>query len=62
MKINSDFFKTLLKVIIKYVHKQTETIMIQNLNDFVYNKRIQGLKEYRGKFNLDIKLNTIRKR
>ena len=43
-------------------HKTKTAVIISALEDFVRKTRISGLKKYKGKIDIDIDLNTLRKR
>ena len=37
-------------------------LIVKSLQDYIYNSRITKLKEFRGKVNLDIDIEDLRKR
>lgn len=47
----------------KVSHQRTKTaVIVTALEEYVRRKRIQGLRNYRGKVDLDVDLNALRKR
>ena len=43
-------------------HRTKTAVIIAALEDFIRKSRIQGLKEFRGKIDLDIDMNAVRGR
>ena len=63
MRTTLDLPASLLKEALKVSHQKTKTaVIITALEEFVRKSRIQGLKKFKGKVDLDIDLNTLRKR
>lgn len=63
MRTTLDLPGPLLNKALKVSHQKTKTaVIIAALEDFLRKNRIQGLKRFRGKVNLDIDLNTLRDR
>ena len=63
MRTTLDIPASLIDEAMKLSHQKTKTAVIINaLEDFVRKARISGIKKYRGKVELDIDLNTLRKR
>ena len=63
MRTTLDIPATLITEAMKLSHQKTKTAVIINaLEDFVRKTRINGLKKYKGKIDLDINLNALRKR
>jgi hypothetical protein len=53
----------LIKEALKLSHQKTKTaVIITALEDFVRKSRIQGLKKFKGKVDLDIDLDSLRER
>ena len=63
MRTTLDLPAPLLNKAIKLSNQRTKTaVIIEALEDFVRKKRIEGLKKFKGKVELDIDLDTIRSR
>jgi hypothetical protein len=63
MRTTLDLPAPLITEAMKLSHQKTKTaVIISALEDFVRKTRISGLKKYKGKVDLDIDLNAIRKR
>ena len=63
MRTTLDLPESLLNDALKLSHQRTKTsVIIAALEDFVRKNRIQGLKKFKGKINLDINLDIIRDR
>jgi hypothetical protein len=63
MRTTIDLPEPLVKEAMKVSHQKTKTGMIVTaLEDFVRKNRIQGLKKFRGRLDLEIDLDTLRKR
>jgi len=58
-----DLPQRLVEEAMKVSHQRTKTaVIITALEDFVRKNRIQGLKKFKGRVDLDIDLNKLRKR
>jgi hypothetical protein len=58
-----DLPQKLVEEAMKVSHQRTKTaVIVAALEDFVRKSRIQGLKKFRGRVNLDIDLDKLRKR
>ena len=63
MRTTINLPEDLIREAMKVSHHNTKTgVIIAALEDLVRKKNLQKLKRYRGKVNLDIDLNTLRKR
>jgi len=63
MRTTIDLPEELIDEALKLSHQKTKTaVIIAALEDFVRKKRIEGLKNYRGKVTLDIDIDTLRNR
>jgi hypothetical protein len=63
MRTTIDLPGPLVKEAMKRSHQRTKTGMIVTaLEDFVRKNRIQGLKKFRGRIDLNIDLDKLRKR
>ena len=63
MRTTLDLPAPLITEAMKLSHQKTKTaVIISALEDFVRKTRISGLKKYKGKIDLDIDLNALRKR
>ena len=63
MRTTLDIPATLINEAMKISHQKTKTaVIISALEDFVRKAKISGLKRYKGKVDLDIDLNALRKR
>jgi len=63
MRTTLDLPDPLLAEAMKLSNQKTKTaVIISALEDFVRKTRISGLKKYKGKIDIDIDLNTLRKR
>ncbi|MFH0907590.1 MAG: type II toxin-antitoxin system VapB family antitoxin [bacterium] len=63
MRTTLDLPGSLLNQALKVSHQKTKTaVIIAALEDFLRKNRIQGLKKFRGKVDLDIDLNVLRDR
>jgi hypothetical protein len=63
MRTTLDLPDALVQEAMKVSHQRTKTgVLVAALEDFVRKSRIQGLKKFRGKIELDIDLDTLRKR
>jgi hypothetical protein len=58
-----DLPQKLVEEAMKVSHQRTKTaVIVAALEDFVRKSRIQGLKKFRGRVNLDVDLDKLRKR
>ena len=63
MRTTLDLPAPLLAEAMKLSNQKTKTaVIISALEDFVRKTRISELKKYKGKIDIDIDLNTLRKR
>lgn len=63
MRTTIDLPQKLVEEAMKVSHQRTKTaVIVTALEDFVRKSRIQGLKKFRGRVNLDIDLDKLRKR
>ncbi len=63
MRTTLDLPKTLVDEALKLSHQKTKTaVIITALEEFVRKARINDIKKYKGKIDLDIDLNTLRDR
>ena len=63
MRTTLDIPNPLVEKAMKLSHHKTKTaVIISALEDFVRKTKINDLKKYRGKIDLDIDLNTLRRR
>ena len=63
MRTTLDLPEELLQEAMKATHIQTKTqVIITALEALIRKSQISGLKEFKGKVNLDIDLNTLRDR
>ena len=63
MRTTIDLPEPLVKQAMKMSHQRTKTaVIVTALEDFVRKNRIQGLKKFRGRIDLDIDLNKLRQR
>lgn len=63
MRTTIDLPQTLVEEAMKVSHQKTKTaVIVAALEDFVRKSKIQGLKKFRGRVNLDIDLDKLRKR
>ncbi len=63
MRTTLDLPEDLLREAMKTTHIQTKTkVIITALEELIRKSKISGLKEFKGKVDLDIDLNTIRGR
>jgi len=63
MRTTIDLPQTLVEEAMKVSHQRTKTaVIVTALEDFVRKSRIQGLKKFRERVNLDIDLDKLRKR
>lgn len=63
MRTTIDIPGALVSEAMKLSNQKTKTaVIISALEDLVRKTRISGLKKYKGRVDLDLDLNTIRKR
>ena len=63
MRTTIDLPQALVEEAMKVSHQRTKTaVIVAALEDFVRKSKIQGLKKFRGRVNLDIDLDKLRKR
>jgi hypothetical protein len=63
MRTTLDLPMSLMERAIKVSHQKTKTaVIIEALEDFVRKSRIQNLKKFKGKIELDIDLDVVRER
>ena len=63
MRTTLDLPDVLVRDAMKACHQKTKTaVIITALQDLVRRSRIQELRHYRGRVNLDLDLNVVRKR
>jgi Arc/MetJ family transcription regulator len=63
MRTTIDLPETLVREAMKMSHQKTKTGMIVTaLEDFVRKNRLQELKKFRGRIDLNIDLDKLRKR
>ena len=63
MRTTIDLPNALVEEAMKLSHHRTKTaVLVTALEDFVRKNRLQGLKKFRGKINLKIDLDKLRKR
>jgi hypothetical protein len=63
MRTTLDLPNALVEEAMKLSHQRTKTaVLVTALEDFVRKNRIQGLKKFRGKINLAMNLDRLRKR
>ena len=63
MRTKLDLPESLIAEAMKATHQRTKTaVIVTALEDLVRKSRIHGITEFKGKINLDIDLNTQRKR
>lgn len=63
MRTTIDLPDALVEEAMKLSHQKTKTaVLIAALEDFVRKKRIQGLRKFRGRIDIDLDLDKLRKR
>ncbi|MBU0677903.1 MAG: type II toxin-antitoxin system VapB family antitoxin [Verrucomicrobia bacterium] len=63
MRTTLDLPEPLIDEAMRISHQHTKTaVIIAALEDYVRKNRIQGLRKYRGKVDLDLDLDSLRKR
>jgi len=63
MRTTLDLPENLINEAMKVTHTDTKTaVIVRALEELVRKSKISGIKEYRGKIDLDIDLNELRDR
>jgi len=63
MRTTLDLPEALMQEAMKACHQKTKTaVIIAALHDLVRKGRIQELRQFKGRVNLDLDLNAVRKR
>ena len=63
MRTTLDLPTPLINEAMKVSHQRTKTaVIVTALEDLVRKNRIQGIRQFKGKLDLDIDLKTLRKR
>ncbi|MDL5050600.1 type II toxin-antitoxin system VapB family antitoxin [Oscillatoria amoena NRMC-F 0135] len=63
MRTTLDLPESLLKEAMKVSHQKTKTaVIVTALNDLIRKNKLQQLRAYRGKVDIDLDLNQLRKR
>lgn len=63
MRTTLDLPEKLVADAMKATHQRTKTaVIVTALEDLVRKSRIRGLRNFKGKVNLDLDLDTVRKR
>lgn len=63
MRTTLDLPESLLKEAMKVSHQKTKTaVIITALNDLIRKNKLQQLRAFRGKVDIDLDLNQVRKR
>ena len=63
MRTTLDLPESLITEAMKLSHQRTKTaVIIAALEDYIRKRRIQGLKKYKGRDDLDTDLDALRKR
>ena len=63
MRTTIDLPDSLVKTAMKLSHHKTKTaVIITALEELIRKNRIQELKKYRGKIDISLDLNSVRKR
>jgi Arc/MetJ family transcription regulator len=63
MRTTLDLPEALMADAMKASHQRTKTaVIVTALEDLVRKNRVRNLRNFRGKVDLDIELNTLRKR
>lgn len=63
MRTTIDLPDSLIEEAMKWSHQKTKTsVIITALEEYVRKKKLQALKEFRGKVSLDINIDTLRNR
>ena len=63
MRTTLDLPNALIKEAMNVSHQKTKTaVIITALEEYIRKNKIQGIRKYKGRVDLDIDLNTLRKR
>jgi hypothetical protein len=63
LRTTIDLPEQLIEEAVKVSHQKTKTaVIIAALEDFIWKKRIEGLKKFRGNVPIEIDLDTLRNR
>ena len=63
MRTTLDLPENLIQEAMNLTHAKTKTaLIIQAIEDLVRKEKIEGIKNFKGKIDLDIDLNSLRKR
>ena len=63
MRTTLDLPESLMAEAMKATHQRTKTaVIVKALEDLVRKSRIHGIQTFRGKVDLDVDLDTLRKR
>jgi len=63
MRTTLDLPEPLIAEAMKVSHQRTKTaVIVTALEDYVRKNRIQGIRGFQGKVNLDVDLDVLRKR
>lgn len=63
MRTTIDLPQTLIETAINLSHQKTKTsVIIAALEEYIRKNRLQELKKFRGKVNLSLDLDVVRKR
>lgn len=63
MRTTLDLPEALMAEAMKACHQRTKTgVIVTALEDLIRNNRVRNLRNFRGKVDLDIDLDTLRKR
>ena len=63
MRTTLDLPDVLMQAAMKASHKKTKTaVIITALQDLVRKNRLQALRQFRGRVDIDLDLNAVRKR
>ena len=63
MRTTLDLPEPLMAEAMKVSHQRTKTaVIVTALEDYVRKNRIQGIRGFQGKVNLDVDLDVLRKR
>ena len=63
MRTTLDLPEVLLKEAMKAAHAKTKTsVIIQALEELVQKSKITSVKDFKGKLNLNVNINDLRKR
>lgn len=63
MRTTIDLPETLVKTAMKISHQRTKTaLIVAALEEYIRKNRLQELKKFRGKVDLSIDLDVVRKR